>query len=738
MMAGAPRERTFPFVKRGDVLGGATAGLIAIPGSIALATLIFAPFGPEYFSLGLLACVIPLLVGNLIATLGGGSSVLITATNALTAVLWAGVAREAIAVTTTTLGTPNLKVAWVAFFAIVALSGVIQILLGVLGVGKVLRYVPMPLLAGLRNGAAVVILWKQIRPFFGITDNAPANLDTLWEIDAALPIVAATTTLLMWHGARIVRWVPAPILAVAAGTALFAVFERNGWVSQNTETIGTLPDWILQPQLAHEIWQQLLHPKTRGIVANLLPLAAGIAAIDVLQTLITIAVADNLTHERTNPEKEIAGQGLANLVSGLIGGVSGAGLLTFTMSNHANGGRTLASRWVAGGCTLAVVLCFASYISIVPKIVLAGLLVGLSVLLADGESIRQSLDFVAGRIDRRRHFGDVFIVVGTVASLVWLGPMTASAIGLFLAVAHVVVHLAAREVFREVPGEALPLAQYRNPRDRAVLKGARAHAALFELRGNLFFGSCAQLNEAIDRSVQRGAKAIVLNFEAVSLVDTTTVNALRRAESTCQRADVLLVFALGVRNPEVEAAVAKLAVPRFSRVTDAIVHVDDALLDRMGGAERHAAFATLDELEVLGALTEQERDVVMAHAVPTTYPPGVHDEPQRPAMFFVQMGRLRAFEHSPDGARRCVASIGPGGAWGSEALFRAHRSPATLQADTEVRCLLLTTDAFDALRRADAQLASTLADLLVQHLIVRHAVAAGIPPTDVLDERLAP
>jgi SulP family sulfate permease len=725
MITGTPRGRTLPRVDRGDILGGTTAALIAIPGSIALSTLIFVPFGPAYFSLGLLACIIPLFIGNLIATIGGGSSVLITATNALTAVLWAGVAREAMTATTATLGAPDPQAAWVAFFAIVAVSGVMQILLGALGVGQVIRYVPMPLLAGLRNGAAVVILLTQVRPFLGIADGAPLDLASLRAIDAAIPIVAATTTLLMWHGNRVVRWVPAPILAVAAGTALFAVFERNGWVSQTAATIGTLPDRLFQTKLAEEIWRQLQDPATRGVVAGLFPLAASIAAIDVLQTLITIAVADNLTDERTDPKKEILGQGLANLVSGLVGGVSGAGLLTFTLSNHANGGRTRASRWVAGGCALAVVLCFAGYISIVPQIVLAGLLVGLSLLLADGESIRQSLDFVAGRIDRGRHVGDVFIVVVTVASLVWLGPMTASAIGLVLAVAHVVIHLAAREVLREVPGDELPTVQYRDPRDRAALASARTHAVLFVLRGDLFFGSCAQLNEAIERCVQRGARAIALDFEAVSLVDTTTVSALRRAEATCRRAQVLLVFAVGARNGEVEAAVAHLTAPRFARVTDAIGHIDDVLLDRLSGPERHATLVAAAEIEVLGELTERARDTVTAHCEPTEYSAGSHPEPEGSAMYFVQTGRLRAFEAGPDGGRHCVASIGPGGTWGAEVLFRAERRPVTLRVEGAVRCLRLTTHGLDELRRAHPQVAAALVDLLVRQLISRRPGGAG-------------
>ena len=234
-------------------------------------------------------------------------------------------------------------------FTIVIMAGLIQILLGALKVGRFVAYTPYSVISGFMSGIGIIIILLQTLPFLGasIAEGGPLGAVRAWpdvitDVNfSALAIAAVTLGVGVFWPNQLKKFLPPTLAALVAGTLLGLL-----WLT-NTPTIGEvptgLPSWKL-PDLAV------------GVLAGAVQPALIIALLGSIDSLLTSLVADSMTRTRHNPDRELAGQGIGNVIAGFIGGLPGAGATMGTVVNIRAGGRTQVSGVLRAAILLGLVL----------------------------------------------------------------------------------------------------------------------------------------------------------------------------------------------------------------------------------------------------------------------------------------------------------------------------------------------------------------------------------------------
>ena len=332
---------------RGDVFGGLTAAVVALPLSLA--------FGVAS-GLGAVAGLYGAIVVGLLGALLGGSKTQISGPTAPLSV--------AMAVVFVDYADQDLAKA----LAIVALAGLIQVLMGALRLGSYMAYTPYAVVSGFTSAVGLIIILVQFLPLLGSEVALGGALKSLrsWpdavsNVDpSALTLGLVTLAVCIFWPERLRRFMPPSVAALLIGT-LLAVFWLSD-VPTLAEVPAGLPD-IEIPELP------------LGDIGAALPPAVTIALLGSINSLLTARVADSLTLQSHEPNRELMGVGFANVVVALVGGVPGAGATSCTVANVRAGGRSRISGALCATILLALVLGLGRYADAIPHAVLAGILI---------------------------------------------------------------------------------------------------------------------------------------------------------------------------------------------------------------------------------------------------------------------------------------------------------------------------------------------------------------------------
>ncbi|ARZ71887.1 SulP family inorganic anion transporter [Streptomyces sp. HU2014] len=446
-----------PKVLRTEVLAGLVVALALIPEAISFS--VIAGVAP---SVGLFASF---TMAVTTAVVGGRPAMISAATGAVALVI-APLNREH--------GLGYL-------IACVILAGVFQIALGALGVAKLMRFVPRGVMVGFVNSLAILVFLAQV----------PELRDVPW---AVYPLVAAGIGLMVLFP-RITKAVPAPLVSVvvltvvtvAAGIAVPTVGDR-----------GDLPSALPVPGLPDV-------PLTVGTLTTVAPYALAMALVGLMESLLTARLVDDLTDTPSDKTRESMGQGVANIVTGFLGGMGGCAVIGQTMINvRVSGARTRLSTFLAGVFLLVLCVVFGPVVSDIPMAALVAVMIMVSVAAFDWHSI-------APRTLRRMPAGEITVMVVTVGCVVATHN---------LAVGVIVGSLAAMAVFA-----------------RRVSRAVRVEAALapggdrvvYTVTGELFFASSDDLTGRFDYAGDPGT--VVVDLSGARVWDASSVAALDAVEA---------------------------------------------------------------------------------------------------------------------------------------------------------------------------------------------------------------
>ncbi|MDF2554384.1 MAG: dauA [Microbacterium sp.] len=453
-----------------EVLAGLVVAIALIPEAIAFS--IIAGVDPRVglFSSFVMAVVI---------AFAGGRPAMITAATGAVALVIAPVARE--------YGMDY-------FIATVLLAGVLQVLLAVLGVAKLMRFIPRSVMVGFVNALAILIFVSQVPQLIGVP----------W---AVYPLVAAGLAILFLLP-KLTRIVPAPLVAIVLLTAAVVVFAISvPTVGDQGELPRSLPE-LFFPDVP-------LTLETLGIIG---PYALAVAVVGLLESLMTAKLVDDITDTRSSKTREAWGQGVANVASGFFGGMGGCAMIGQTMINvKASGARTRISTFLAGVFLLVLVVVLGDVVSIIPMAALVAVMILVSVATFDWHSIRPATL-------RRLPKSETAVMVVTVAVTVWTHNL---AIGVVVGVVMAMVLFARRVAhFATVT--------------RTTDADAAQPTAHYRVDGELFFASSNDLTTQFDYAAD--PDRVVIDMSRSHVWDASTVAALDAIVTKYARLGKTVVF----------------------------------------------------------------------------------------------------------------------------------------------------------------------------------------------------
>ena len=377
-------------------------------------------------------------------------------------------------------------------FATVILAGIIQALAGLLRLGKLMRLVPLPVVYGFVNGLAIIIFMAQLDQFKDVSGNWLTGT-TLYTI---LGLVLLTM-LIIWGLPKITKAFPASLAAILAVFLIVVVFGIDTKTVGDIASIsGGFPPFHI-PDIAWT-WETFV---------LILPYAGIVAAVGLIESLLTLELIDEITETRGRTNKEAAAQGLANILSGLFSGMGGCAMLGQSLINISNGARARLSGIVAAVALLLFVMFGAPLIEQMPMAALTGLMI----MVAVG-----TFEWVSVKILNRYPISDI-IVMGMVMLVT-----------LFL-------HNLALAVLVGVIIAALVFAWDSAKRIRARKHIDEKGIKHYEIYGPLFFGSIKMFNEKFD--VLHDPKEIIIDFKESRIVDMSAIEAVNKLTERYHKVD---------------------------------------------------------------------------------------------------------------------------------------------------------------------------------------------------------
>ena len=536
---------------RGDIFGGLTAGVVALP--LALA------FG-EASGAGPIAGVYGAIIVGFFAALFGGTPSQISGPTGPMIVVFAGVFASL-------SGDVSLV------FATVVLAGVIQIAFGLLGFGQYIRLVPYPVVSGFMSGIGCIIIALQLARLFGHEPAGSGTIPALMEVPnavsnpnwEALGIGLLTLAIVFRWPAKWGRYLPGPLAALITGTV--ASLGLN-----TVPVLGDIPTGL--PQFIMPAFSS----DTLLIVFEAAMILAVLGAID---SLLTSLVADNMTRTRHHSNRELIGQGVGNTIAGFFGGIPGAGATMRTVVNIRTGGVTKISGMLHSLLLLAVVVVLAPLASKIPHAVLAGILVKVGYDIIDVSYLK--------RAHRGPRF-DLALMVMVLSLTVFVDLITAVVAGVVVAALAFVKQVADAQL-AAAAGENAKSVDGLSELESTLLHECGNRLTYFDLGGPLSFGAAADLGHHVrERISPTHHTSLVLDFSKVPFMDVSAARAVETIAQDAAHAGKHL-YVCGI-NEQVTASLEGLGVSelipatsRFETRVDALSAARDWIFENAGSAD---------------------------------------------------------------------------------------------------------------------------------------------------------
>ena len=482
---------------RGDMFGGITAAVIALP--MALAFGVASGAGAEA---GLYGAI---LVGLFAALFGGSPTLISEPTGPMTVVFTAVIAK---------LIASDPVNGMAMAFTVVIMAGVFQILFGTMRLGKYVTLMPYTVVSGFMSGIGIILIILQIGPLLGQaspTGGVIAILQNLSDLFAGIRpeetlLAILTVAILFFMPSRLKRYLPPQLLALIAVTLISIMLLGSDDIRRIGEIPTGLPE-LRVPLFSIEQWWIML---VDAIVLGML---------GCIDALLTSVVADSLTRTQHNSDKELIGQGIGNVMSGLFGGLPGAGATMGTVVSIQAGARSALSGLIRAAILLVVVLWAADLTAVIPLAVLAGIALKVGIDIIDWGFLKR-----AHRLSGK----GALITYSVIALTVFVDLIAAVGIGLFVANIMTVTRLS------ELQADDVKAVKDPNrtdleltPHEKELLREADGTVLLLYLRGTMIFGTSRVISRK--NSEVEGRRALIVDLTDVVHLGVSAALALEEA-----------------------------------------------------------------------------------------------------------------------------------------------------------------------------------------------------------------
>ena len=488
----------------GDLMGGLTVGVVALPLAIALA--IASGVKPEQ---GLYTAI---FAGLVIAILGGTRTGISGPTGAFIVIVY-GIVQK--------YGYDGLVVATL-------IAGVLLIIMGLARMGALLKFIPYPVTVGFTSGIALIIVSSQIGDFLGLRiERVPADFIEKW-IEYVRHIstsnlytigvgLGSLIIIVFWN--KITHRLPGQLIAIIVATAVVQIFQLP--VETIASRFGAVPNSLPTPQIPSISWQ---------MVQDMFSPALTIAILAGLESLLSAVVADGMTGTRHRSNMELIAQGTGNIVSVIFGGIPATGAIARTATNIKSGGKTPVAAIIHCVFLLLVLIFIGKWAALIPMAALA------AVLIVVAYNMSEWREFVHLLKSPR---SDVAVLLATFLLTIFIDLTVAIQVGVLLA-AFLFMQKMSTETQVSVVTENLEEDDEIRSRDMSEIK-IPAGVEVFEIYGSLFFGAVSQFKESI-RLVAKKPKVLILRMRNVPNIDASGIRMLEEIAQEARERGYPIVF----------------------------------------------------------------------------------------------------------------------------------------------------------------------------------------------------
>lgn len=480
---------------RSDLIAGIVVGIVALPLAIAFA--IASGVSP---TIGLVTAIIG---GFIVSALGGNSVQIGGPTGAFIVIIYNIIQLY---------GLSGLAIA-------TFLAGAILLLLGLFKLGTIIKFIPYPIVVGFTAGIALTIFSTQMPDFFGLTidESVPGDFIGKWQVylrhfstinlpTLAVGLVSLVIIIVMPRFSKKIPGALTAIILVSAAVWVLREFFGVEGITTIGDRFGALDTDLPQ---AHQIGLDM------ASINLLLPSAFTIAMLGAIESLLSATVADGTTGGRTNCNTELIGQGVANMVVPLFGGIPVTGAIARTMTNISNGGRTPVAGIIHAVVLLAVFLFAMPLINLVPMSCLAAVLIMVSYNMSGWRTVK-------GMVNNPR--GDMSVLIVTFLLTVIFDLTIAIEIGLLLAVVLFMRRVSENTTVK-VYGKQLDAAEGTDVSTHEVLD-LKPGVSVYEIDGPFFFGAATKFDEVVRHSLREVPKVRIIRMRKVPFIDSTGIHNL--------------------------------------------------------------------------------------------------------------------------------------------------------------------------------------------------------------------
>ena len=713
-----------------ESVAGAVSSVVILAVIITLGQLGFSTLGEAAAQVGIQASFAAVIIGGVVYALVGRGAMPTSGPSSATALIMAGLIAKLVSDPQILLSdSAGLGSVLVAASLVVVLMGLMQMALAKLGLGHLSKFVAQPVLGGFMNGVAVLIVLSQLPTLLGLAASYKLDLsmNVLAQLQPATLLVGLATAACVWWMGR--RWpkLPSTFIGLLVGTALFAGLSMMDAGMELGPLVGQLPDPAQLPELP----LRLLAPSALDFALShtslLLTTALVLALISSLESVLCLMSIDRDINSRQDTGHELYALGLANAVAGVFGALPSVLSRTRATTTLRAGGQG----WRAalfGSLVLALLyLLCAPLIALLPRTVLAGVMLTIAVALLDHWTRQLLAQFRAG--ERSVDVAQSLAIVGLVCVVtIWQGFAIAVAVGVIVSLLVFIRGMSRSLVRAQYKASNQPSRRSYPERQEQVLHPARDSITVFELEGELFFGSADRLVSDLER-LGDNCSYLVLDFRRVRGIDESGAVMLhqlaRRLEG--RGIDLLMagvsaesrhgrrMHAFGLFRerpdsvwfPDVDRAVeaAELRLLRKSGVSE----TDDVVPLRNSSLTRGLGAGQVDRLSEY--MTEQR---VPAGA--TLFRAGDPAD----CLYVLEEGRVSVFGGSnPEQGQRRYLSLSAGMMLGETAMLDGRGRSASAIADSDVLVRILSKQSLDQMSKDDPTLAAALFRNIAIHLSER-------------------
>lgn len=714
---------------RGDIFGGLTAAVVALPLAIAFGVVAFAPLGVEYASTGALVGLLGAIFTGLFAAFFGGTPSQVTGpTGPMTVVSTAVLAAVAQA------HVGDLPTIMVLLAMAIVAAGIFQILLGLIGAGSIIRFIPYPVVAGFMNGIAIIIFISQLKPFFGITGAwSTFSLGHAW-----VPMVVGTITVIsILVSGRISKAIPGALVGLVVGIVVYLVLAVAGaapfTTESNTMLVGTVPN----PFASFEQMNSMMPVFNFGSLLNItsadlnMVLMGGLAlsVLGAIDSLLTSLVADKVTKTRHNSRKELIGQGIGNIASGLVGGLAGAGATVRTLVNVNAGGRSKRSGMLHSLVLITVVVALGVPAGWIPLSALAGILFVTAVSMVDYYSV--------ALVKRKKVLYEFSVMAIVAAVTVLVDLMVAVAVGCGIALLfYVWKQIRVPVIRRRLRGNEMFSRCVRNAEEQVVLAHEGKNTLIYELSNSLFFGNAEQFSREAESDIG-SAKRVVFDFSKVTHVDLSGIQVLLELMSELHEEKIQVYICGLIGNDQKIHGLSEILVELdvvnkigsnnvFNTLDIVLESIEEEILQNdtvIAGDElgKIPVMTNEDEESIVSTILTNEAIQEAGFLKHVTLQPGeklFNSGDPADDIALVNGGRLSVVQPTISGEKR-MASVGKGSILGIRTLFDGVKINNSVCAEVESDVYLISRKNLEQLSESNPKLMTGLMKKMLQSSLER-------------------